>query len=663
MSIQRNYMSSAELEALPPNTVTNAFLETVGKHKDKVALRYAVVKPDADPRAEKFADLFTQISYTWGQYHEQASRFAKSLLQHDIKRGSAVTIQGANSPYWFFANMGSMLAGSVSTGIYPTNSPAATQSCTVNSDAQVVVVEDEKQLRKYENMMSAVKCYVVWNKVSDSLKEMNQKPVYSWDEFLTQGQQVTDERLDKRIKKQRPDDVCSIIYTSGTTGMPKAAMLTHDNMFWTGFGAKRGFGLNENDHGISYLPLSHIAAQQVDSTAALIFGYQMDIAPPGALKGSGMKIHILNTRPTFFLAVPDVWDKMRDGMMDKMKQAKGFSAQAKKLLFNVVTPIARFCVQDLQKIAARNYSKDSMWHVADVVRGIFDKFVIALCERLLLTKVKGLMGLDRCSVAASGSAPIAPEVVNFFAGLNIRIVDLYGMSETSGLITLSDASTPRGSVGKALPGTKVILFNPDKTGEGEICVHISGRNMFKGYRNDVKATQEVTDQEGYFHTGDLGRMDEQGNVRITGRLKELIKNHGGENIPPVVIESNIKKHLPIVSQVVVIGDKRKYLTCLVTLKTVVDSDNNPTNQLAQPIPGSSAKTVEEAANDPVVQSFIKAGIDEANKEAISNAQNVQKVKILTQDFTVANGYLTPTMKLKRSKVNLDFAAQINEMYA
>lgn len=652
-----NYTIPIAPENLGKKTVTDAFRETVARHHNKVALRHFVPKD---------GDAFDQVSYTWDQYDQESSKVAKSLIA--LKATGAVTFQGSNCPKLLFANMGAIKASCVSAGIYPTNLADATKHCVLNSKAEVVIVENEEQLKKYQGLEgSAVKCFVVWNAVQNGIKTQNlPAPAYSWDEFLQKGESISDKELQGRMRDQNPNDVCSIIYTSGTTGMPKGAELTHDNLTWTGLVAGHKFKMTHEDHGLSYLPLSHIAAQQVDIVVALSFGYMMDIAPADALKGNNLKKHIATTKPTFFLAVPQVWDKMKEGILEKLKEA----SFVKKLMFKAITPIARKCLRDIETLEARDYSIKAgrLWYVVDVIRSYIDKFALSLCNAILCKKVKAAMGLDRCRLAASGAAPISKETVDFFAGLNIRIVNLYGMSETSGLIPISsDPDVPSDSCGKPLPGTQVILSAPNEEGVQEI--RVKGRNIFRRYRDDEKATQEVFDEQEFFRTGDTGAFDERGNLRITGRTKELIKTSGGENIPPVLIEDTIKATVPYLSHVVVIGDRKKYLTCLAILKTVVDKDNNATDELSKDVldeiskAGSKAKTLQEASRDPIVQKLVFDGISKANNNAVSAAQKVQKVALLSETFSVANGLMTPTLKLKRGAVNKKFEKEIAELYA
>ncbi|MBS0654748.1 MAG: AMP-binding protein, partial [Verrucomicrobia bacterium] len=593
---------------------------------------------------------FDQISYTWEQYGQQAKAFAKSLIAMKVKPQTAVAIQGSNSSHWLFANIGTILAGGISAGVYPTNNPETSKHAVVNSGAAIVVVEDEKQLAKYVNCYSTpIKCFVVWNKVQDErFQEGIKAPVLSWDEFMQKGENISDEKLRSRMSKQHTDHVCSLIYTSGTTGLPKAAALTHDNLTWTASRAGEKFGLSDRDNGISYLPLSHIAAQQIDCIAAILFGYKIDIAPPTALKGNNLKQHITQARPTCFLAVPRVWEKFKEGIEEKLADAPWH----KKMLFDIATRITSW---------TKSSSSSSL---ESFVKSVVDCTIGALFNKVIITPVKAALGLDACRIAASGAAPLDPKVAQFFTGLNIHIIDLFGSSECSGPATLGDVDDhPIGSCGKALAGTDLIIAEPDENGEGEI--RLSGRHVFHGYWGNESATRESFDDNNYFRTGDIGKLDGSGNLYITGRLKELLKTSGGENIPPVRIEQKIQQELSIVSQAVVIGNNKNYLTCLLTLKTEQD---NP-EMLAQSVVaelaklGSHAKTPQEASQDPLVQEYLKKGIERANRQADSQAQQVQKFKVIADEFSVANGLMTATLKLRRAEIVKRYNTLIEEMYS
>ena len=274
------------------------------------------------------------------------------------------------------------------------------------------------------------------------------------------------------------------------------------------------------------------------------------------------------------------------------------------------------------------------------------------------------MGLDKCNIFLTGAAPIKREVLEYFASLNIPIMNIYGMSECSGPMSISYPQNHRiGSAGKVVPGTQVKIIEET----GEICTF--GRHIMMGYLNKEEKTGEAIDEEGWLHSGDIGRFDEQGFLHITGRIKELIVTEGGENIPPVLIENRIKSELDILSNVVLIGDQRKYLVSLIALKSVVDEDGVPTDDLDPTVIqqlasiGSSSTTVSQAQNDEVVRQFIQDGYDRANANSTSRAQKVQKFTILGQDFSIQGGELGPTLKLKRSVVNEKYADDIEALYA
>jgi len=291
----------------------------------------------------------------------------------------------------------------------------------------------------------------------------------------------------------------------------------------------------------------------------------------------------------------------------------------------------------------------------------------------LLKKVRLALGLDRCVGLYTGAAPISKDTLLYFGSLGMTVLEVYGMSECTGPQTINRPSAHKtGTAGPSIPGTEMKIADPDKDGNGEICYR--GRHIFMGYMKNDKATSETIDDEGWLHSGDIGRVDKDGFLQITGRIKELIITAGGENIPPVLIEDEIIKEIgPIISNVMAIGDRRKFLTAVVTLKAEPKKDAKPgeypfTDNLApnalkelQNI-GSSATTIAEAIKDEKVKKYIEDGIKRANKRATSNAQTIQKFEILPEDFSIEGNELTPTMKLKRRIVTEKYAPVIEKMY-
>jgi len=294
----------------------------------------------------------------------------------------------------------------------------------------------------------------------------------------------------------------------------------------------------------------------------------------------------------------------------------------------------------------------------------------SLANKLVFSKVKAALGLDRCRIAISGAAPIMKETLDFFMYFDIQIMEIYGMSESSGPHTLSLPWRFRiGEVGPDMPGASTRLDNPDAEGNGEVCM--GGRHVFMGYLNTEEKTRDAIDPQGWLHSGDIGRKDEDKFLRITGRIKELIITAGGENIPPVLIEDVVKEELPCISNAMLIGDKRKFLAILLTFKTQVDSDLQPTSKLSAPALdwckriGSTATCLEDIIEkrDDKVLKAIQEGIDRANKRATSRAQCMQKWSILPRDFSVGGGELGPTLKLKRTVVHKMYEKTIDSFYA
>lgn len=633
-------------------TLSEVFSDTAAKFGLDVAISDTIPK---DGSSHTVSEQFEKITYTWNQYKDEACSFAKALIAYGVQPKRAVVIQGSNSSKWLFTNIGTILAGCISSGVYHANGKELSQHSVIKSDAQVVVVEDEAQLKKYVGLKSkALKCFVVWNKVQDEklVAELS-KPVFSWDEFIIQGKKIGSDKLDSRIKSQKPDDICSIIFTSGTTGLPKACALTHNNFTWTAEASGKLFSLDSSQQSISYLPLNHIAAQQLDCIAPLTFGYKVDIAPKDALKNFKlMHQQMTNTRPSYFLAVPRIWEKLKIGIIEKLQA----TPIHKRALFYLATTLSRWAFHNLEQISRKNLAALS---VVDRVMEKVARFILTFFENVAFRKIKSSMGLDCCKIAASATAEIDPNLVDFFAGLNLRILDMYGMSETSGPITLSRGlDTPRGSCGKPLDGTQVVIARLND----EIC--IKGPNVMKEYYNSREETKKAFDENGFLYTGDAGCLDQQGNLFVTGRIKELIMTTSSDIIAPVPIEQAIKGALPFLAYAVVIGNKRPYLTCLLTLRR---DPNNP-NLLAKEVIdllallGSSAMTPKEAIKDARLCKYVKKGIEKANVKAGSNEKRVMKFELLEDDFSADNDLMTPTQKLKRNVIEDRYKDVIEKMY-
>uniref|UniRef100_A0A673CB94 long-chain-fatty-acid--CoA ligase n=1 Tax=Sphaeramia orbicularis TaxID=375764 RepID=A0A673CB94_9TELE len=616
-----------------PITTHQMFLQTVENFGDHPAL------------ASKKNDQWEIM--TWRQYYEQCRAAAKSFLKLGLERYHGVGILGFNAPEWFISNIGCIFAGGLATGIYATNSPEACQYVAHNCEANVLVVEDNKQLQKIlqvKDQLPHLKAIIQYK------GELQQKApfLYTWAEFMKLGEDVPNKDLNDIIDCLRANECCTLIYTSGTTGNPKGVMLSHDNITWTTTTAGNMVHLNFTEEVvISYLPLSHVAAQVNDMWMIMRFAGTTYFAEPDALKGS-LGQTLKEVRPTSFLGVPRVWEKMQEKM-------KAIGAKASPM---------RKKVGDWAKSIGLQYNYSAMNGENAVPWGF------TLANTLAFKKVRAALGLDRCKICFTGAAPITKETLEYFMSLNIPLLELYGMSESSGPHTISTNSDYRiTSCGKVMPGCDLKLDKPDEDGNGEICFW--GRNVFMGYLNMPDKTAEALDEIGWLHSGDLGRCDQYNFLYITGRLKEIIITAGGENIPPVPIEDALKAETPIISNVMLVGDKLKFLSMLITLKCVVDDDGKPTDKLGPEVLEfcqknnvRTTKVSEIITNkEPVIYNVIQEGIERINAKATSNAQKVQKFVILERDFSVEGGELTPTMKLKRPVVMKMYKKKIEEMYA
>ncbi|NWW84708.1 ACBG2 ligase, partial [Rhynochetos jubatus] len=574
-----------------------------------------------------------------------------SHLQLGLERFHGVCILGFNSAEWFIADIGAILAGGFAVGIYTTNSPEACRYVAENCCANVLVVENDKQLQKILEIQDKLPHLKAIVQYGEELKEKRPN-LYSWSEFMDLGRDVPDTQLRAVIASQKPNQCCTLIYTSGTTGQPKGVMLSHDNLTWTASTAGRSMKLTsakeKQEVVVSYLPLSHIAAQMSDIWLAITFGVQVFFAQPGALKGTLVDT-LREVKPTAFLGVPRVWEKMEEKM-------KCIGAKSSALRRKVASWAKGVGLQTNLK-RMNGYSEVPVnFHLA---------------RHLVYKKVRKAIGLERCTKCYTGAAPITRETLEFFLSLNIPLFEMYGMSESSGPHTMSFPHAFRlTSCGKEVLGCRTLIYKPDADGNGEIC--FSGRHIFMGYLNMEEKTKEAIDEDGWLHSGDLGKQDKDGFLYITGRIKELIITAGGENIPPVPIEDAVKEALPFISNAMLVGDQAKFLAMLLTLKCNVDVETGEPGDDLTPEAiehchrlGSKATKVSEiiSSRDKAIYGAIQRGIAAVNERAVSNAQKVQKWALLEKDFSLFGGELGPTMKLRRAAVAQQYKGQIAQFYA
>ncbi len=550
----------------------------------------------------------------WGTYSDQVTQAGRALIALGYEPGQTVCILGFNRPEWAIIDLAAMGAGGAPAGIYTTCSPVEVRYIAAHADAPIIVVENQDQWRKVlaerENMPNLK--HVVTMKGCPSIAD---DMVMSWEEFMAKGDEVEKQAYIDRVESLKPEALATLIYTSGTTGPPKGVMLSNENLAWTSNTAIQITTIGSTDCSLSYLPLSHIAEQMFTlhipiTTGARVYFAESIEAVPENLK---------EVQPTIFFGVPRIWEKFHAGISAKLKEATGVKAKLVKWAMKVG------------------------WEANQSPEGA-KGLQYQLAHKLIYSKLLPAIGMGNARVCVTGAAPIAREVLEFFASLNLIVLEVYGQSEDSGPTSFNTPSRYRfGSVGPALPGVEVKIAEDDE-------IMVKGPNVFMGYYKDKEAT-DSTLSDGWLHSGDLGAFDQDGFLNITGRKKDIIITAGGKNITPKNLEAAIKNH-ELVDEAVVIGDRRKFLSALVT----IDAEAGPAWAAAN---GEDPNALHKSEK---LRASIQKHIDEMN-EHFARVEQIKKFTILKRNLSIEDGELTPTLKVKRAKVNDHFAEDIEAMYA
>jgi long-chain acyl-CoA synthetase len=548
---------------------------------------------------------------TAAQFLAEVIEVAKGLVAAGVEPGDRIAILSANCYEWTLFDYAIWAAGAASVPIYVTSSAEQVEWILSDSGAVGVVAENAALAERVDSVRGKVPALKhVW-RIDDSAVES-----------LTEaGKDVPDETVEERRTAVRPTDLATLIYTSGTTGRPKGVVLTHRNLFASCGNAVEYLPTLFKSDGAStllFLPLAHVFGRMVEIGAVMAratLGHWADVKT--------LTDNLAAFKPTFILSVPYVLEKVYNGARQKAHTAgkgKIFDAAA-------ATAIA--------------YSE------ADGKAGLGLKIKHAVFDRLVYSKLRAALG-GQVTGAISGGAALGLRLTHFFRGVGITVYEGYGLTEsTAASVVNGPMAAKPGTVGKPLPGTAVRIGE-----DGEI--HLRGAGVFTEYWQNEAATSEAIDGEGWFATGDLGELDDDGFVKITGRKKEILVTSGGKNVAPSVIEDRIAAH-PLVGQALVVGDGQKYIAALVTIDADYFSYWKTT---AGKTEGAS---VAELADDPDLNAEIQKAVDEGNL-AVSTAESVRKFRILDTEFNPENGYLTPSLKLKRSVIMKDFAAEVDKLY-
>jgi long-subunit acyl-CoA synthetase (AMP-forming) len=554
----------------------------------------------------------------WSDYHDRVQALAAAYVDLGLEPGRGVSILASDAPEWFIANLAAIAAGGIPTGHYVTNSPEQVRYVADHSRSQIMLVDSEEQLRKVERVrgdLPELKAVI-------ATRAAAREGVLGWETLLEAGRRShSRELVRQRSAAQTLDDVATLIYTSGTTGEPKAVMLTHRNIAWTAGAIVETLGMTSDDRLVSYLPLSHIAEQILSHHAPLQSGACTAFAADPEMLADTLRY----IRPTLFLGVPRVWEKI---------QAKIEEIGAQN------PPLRRRISAWARKVGLEGGWADQERRPRPWSWGIAD--------RIVFHKVREKLGLDQARMCVTSAAPASRSTLEFFLSLGIPIYEVYGMSECTGPTTFSLPDSFRiGAVGKAAPGTDLAVSE-----EGEVLMR--GPHVFPGYYRDGDATARTIDADGWLHSGDLGEIDAEGFLTITGRRKDLIITSGGHNIAPQNIEQALKA-IPPISQAVVLGDRRSFLVALLTL------DAGKVPGVARAI-GSPATDAGSASVCHRFLSYLQERID-GLEARFARSEVPKRFSILASELSIAGGELTPTMKVRRNVVQEKYAAVIEELYA
>ncbi len=587
---------------------------------------WAETTPNRPALHGKRAGVWTAI--TWSEYWENVRALGKAFIAMGVAPGDCVTFCGRNDPAWIELQFGLEAVRGIPAPIYATNTKEQAAYIVGNCRARIAIVDAAEQLEKLlaaerEGLFPRLEHIVVYYETPRGADPR----VKSFDECLALGRAESDGELEARLAALDENETCQLIYTSGTTGQPKGVELTHAGQLFVGRAVVRRFpsvASQERYVALSYLPLCHQAEQLFTSVFSLVTGGQVYFCPDlGQIRD-----FLVDVRPTVFLGVPRVWEKFEAALSARLAEAKG--------------------VKGLLASVARKTELDAFDKQIELGDPTYTTARRRLARKLVIDKVKSALGLDRLEVAATGSAPISASTQRFFASLGICIYEGYGMSENSGLATLTDYERPRfGTVGTPLEGMELKLSD-----EGEILLR--GPNNTKGYLHMPEASKELYTEDGWLKTGDLGGLDEEGNLIITGRIKELIITAGGKNVAPVEMENYIKTIVGV-GNAVVVGDRQPYLCALVTL------DPEALDRLAEAASVPKAPMAELAANKKV-RAYLEQKIETECNRKVARYQTIKKIEILPTEFSVEGGELTATMKIKRNVVASKYADVIARFY-
>ena len=578
--------------------------------------------------AHREKDYGIWLSYSWTDFYEHSRLIGLGLQALGLKRGEVVSILSEDNKEWIYTDLGVQSVGGIASGVYTTDSASQLKYLVNDSDSRFLFVENDEQLDKYlsvKDEMPGLHKVIVYDE--HGLHGFADDKVIFLDELYRLGRDFMKEnptRFEDEIARSQPKDTAILVYTSGTTGAPKGAMITHENIMVSITGSLLTLPVKDTDEQVCFLPLCHILERLITVFTPIGLKSTVNFAESPETVFDNVR----EVSPHVFTAVPRVWEKV-------------YSRVA--IMAGDATMLGRFAYR-----AAIGTGMKRGEHLEEgKAVPLGTKLAYAFWDFMVLKNLRRMLGLDRLRRGTTGAAPISPDLLRWYRAIGVTVLEGYGMTESSGVISLNLVGDNKvGTIGKVVPGSEVRIM-PD----GEI--QYRGANVFKGYWNKPDKTAETIIEGGWLRTGDLGRIDNEGFLTITGRAKDIIISSGGKNISPSEIENRLK-FSPYISDAVIIGDKRKYITCLV----MIDQENVEKFAQDRRVPFSDFKSLCAA---PEVRELIGGVVEETNRE-FARVEQIKDFRLIDVLLTAEDDELTATMKLKRSFVEQKHKKLIDEMY-
>jgi long-chain acyl-CoA synthetase len=597
-------------------TLGHVLERNVRDHGDKPALSW------------KGGDSWRTV--TWREYRERVAELAMALAAIGFKPGDFAAIMTRNRPEHLIADLGIVHAGGRPVSLYNTLAPDQIAFIAGHCEAKVAVVEDREFMERWEKVRSELPRLELVILLEDADDFADYDWVLSWDDAMERGRAALSSgrsAFESAWKQVEPDEPATVIYTSGTTGTPKGVVLTHYNVLWTVASARAMVeDWSAGSTYVSYLPLAHGAERTVSHYLGMWVAGSTYFCP----EVTKVFDYVPEVRPYAFLGVPRVWEKLQAGIMAKLAEEP--NERKRKIAMAAIETGRRAVALETEG--------------APIPFGLRVKR--AIMERLVLSKVRHGIGLDRCEVALSGAAPITIDTLQFFAGIGLPLTEVYGMTEcTAPSITNRPGEARIGTVGKPMAGVEIKLLD-----DGELLMR--GGHVSPGYYKEPEKTAETFDEQGWLHSGDIATIDEEGFVSIVDRKKELIITAGGKNISPSNLEGLLKLH-PLISQACVVGDRKPFIAALI----VLDAETAPGWAREN---GIDYTAIDAFSSDERVVAEVQRAVDAAN-EQVSRVEAIKRFTILPSEWTPDSEELTPTLKLKRRVIHDKYSQEIEDLYA